>query len=374
MQRKFIFSIFAFVLAMTGSTGQAWAKTADNTAETGFSFFDINVILLLLAIFLLIPILVLSRTLTAAARYHVQQRLKSSSPKALLVLVMLSTGSALFAQTSSPITTALSDNFMTILLLGVIAAELLLILFMARKTNDLIQKRTIAAADQAPATETGLLARLQTLWVSMNFKPLEEEHKLDTGHDYDGIRELDNVTPPWFTTAFIVSILFGAGYIYRYHIARSAPLQIEEYERSVTMAALKHEEYLSKQASNINESNIEMLMGAADLEAGKKVFNTLCAVCHRTDGGGLVGPNLTDQYWIHGGSIQDVFRTVKYGVPDKGMISWKEQLSPVQMAQVSSYILTLAGTNPADPKEPQGILYVPEVPAAGSDTTGVETL
>jgi len=142
----------------------------------------------------------------------------------------------------------------------------------------------------------------------------------------------------------------------------------------VTMAALKHEEYLSKQASNINESNIEMLMGAADLEAGKKVFNTLCAVCHRTDGGGLVGPNLTDQYWIHGGSIQDVFRTVKYGVPDKGMISWKEQLSPVQMAQVSSYILTLAGTNPADPKEPQGILYVPEVPAAGSDTTGVETL
>jgi cytochrome c oxidase cbb3-type subunit 3 len=261
----------------------------------------------------------------------------------------------------------LSGQAMTILLLCVIGAELMLILFFAHKTNDFIRK--IELKDEYVARESDLITWIKTKWASMNFKPIEEEYKIDTGHSYDGIRELDNVIPPWFTTAFLLTIVFAIGYIYRYHIAKSAPLQIEEYENAVALAELRHDAYLKTQASQIDESNVALMTGA-ELEAGQKVFVTLCAVCHKTDGSGLVGPNLTDVYWIHGGSLQDIFKTVKYGVPDKGMISWKDQLSPLQIAQVSNYILTLAGTNPPDPKEKQGTLYVPEMTVP--DTTDTQ--
>jgi cytochrome c oxidase cbb3-type subunit 3 len=136
-------------------------------------------------------------------------------------------------------------------------------------------------------------------------------------------------------------------------------MQIEEYEIQMAKAELAHDEYLKREANSIDESSVTIMTGA-DLEAGKKVFVTLCAACHKVDGGGLVGPNLTDNYTIHGGSIQDVFKTIKYGVPEKGMISWKAQLSPMQMAQVANYVLTLRGTNPPDAKEKQGELYIPE--------------
>ena len=96
---------------------------------------------------------------------------------------------------------------------------------------------------------------------------------------------------------------------------------------------------------------------ASNLEAGKKIFTTTCAACHAADGGGMVGPNLTDNYWIHGGSIVDIFKTIKYGWPEKGMKSWQEDYSPVQMAQLSSYVKSLTGTKPAKAKEPQGDLF-----------------
>jgi cytochrome c oxidase cbb3-type subunit III len=169
-----------------------------------------------------------------------------------------------------------------------------------------------------------------------------------------------------------LTIVFGIGYIYRYHFAKSAPLQIEEYEIAVAKADLEHDEYLKTQASNIDESNVALMTGA-ELEAGKKTFVMLCAACHKSDGGGLVGPNLCDDYWIHGGSLQNVFKTIKYGVPDKGMISWKEQITPVQMAQVANYILTLKGTNPPDPKDKQGELYIADASSqpASTDTSAI---
>jgi cytochrome c oxidase cbb3-type subunit 3 len=117
-----------------------------------------------------------------------------------------------------------------------------------------------------------------------------------------------------------------------------------------------------------------VLSDQADLEAGKIIFNTQCAVCHGTMGEGGIGPNMTDQYWIHGGSIKDIFKTVKYGVPEKGMISWKSQLSAGDMAKVSSYILTLVGTNPPNQKEPQGELYQEQVETEAQDTTGSQAI
>ena len=336
-------------------------------AATPKGNMDINMLLVIFAVFLLLPILILSNTFITTAKRFYEFKIKSGAVKVLIPFGLLLMSSSLMAQVPPAASTpGLSSNAMSILLLCVIAAELILILFFAHKTNDFIQK--MYGKEESPVSSSDPLTWFKEKWAAMNFKPIEEEYKIDTGHSYDGIRELDNIIPPWFTTAFIITILFGAGYLYRYHIAKSAPMQIEEYKNAVAVAEQKHDEYLKTQANAVDENSVTLMTGA-DLDAGKKTFVTLCAACHKTDGGGLVGPNLTDDYWIHGGALKDLFKTVKYGYPDKGMISWKEQLSPVQIAQVVNYVLTLKGTNPPDAKEKQGELYVPA--AATPDTSAV---
>jgi cytochrome c oxidase cbb3-type subunit 3 len=359
------------VLASAVLYGQA-APAAP--ASKGFTI-DTNTLLIIFAIFLLMPIWILSNAFITSAKRYYADRIKSGSARVLIPLGLLMLSTSLMAQgTPAENTPGLSATAMTILLICVIGAELMLIIFFAHKTNDFIQKTESLGLPEV--RQSTLMTWLKEKWSAMNFKPIEEEYKIDTGHSYDGIRELDNIIPPWFTTAFLLTILFGVGYLYRYHIAKSAPMQIEEYQNAVALANLEHDEYLKTQASNIDESNVAIMTGA-DLEAGKKTFVTLCAACHKADGGGMVGPNLTDDYWIHGGSLQNIFTTVKYGVPDKGMISWKEQLNPQQMAQVSNYILTLKGTNPPDAKDKQGTLYVPEAAAATTaptDTTAAKAV
>jgi cytochrome c oxidase cbb3-type subunit 3 len=138
-------------------------------------------------------------------------------------------------------------------------------------------------------------------------------------------------------------------------------LQIEEYDNEVAYA----EEQIRKlQAANpgvkIDETTVVMVLDAAALMDGKEIFNNICASCHRTDGGGDIGPNLTDQYWKHGGSIEDVFIIVKNGVPNTNMVAWGGALSPEKMQNVSSYLLTLQGSNPPNAKAPEGELYVPK--------------
>jgi cytochrome c oxidase cbb3-type subunit 3 len=205
---------------------------------------------------------------------------------------------------------------------------------------------------------------------------MEEEAKIDTGHSYDGIRELDNVTPPWFTTAFLLTIVFGLVYLYRYHVAHSAPLQVEEFKTEMAVAEADKVKFLATQSNNVDESNVKEL-GAADIAEGKKIFTEKCVACHQAHGGSMpggVGPNLTDDYWLHGGSIVDVFKTIKYGWPEKGMISWKDQMTPNQMAQTASFVLSLKGTNPPNAKEPQGELYTAVAAAAKDTTTTKDTI
>jgi cytochrome c oxidase cbb3-type subunit 3 len=116
------------------------------------------------------------------------------------------------------------------------------------------------------------------------------------------------------------------------------------------------EAYLAKAGNMVDENSVKML-DEAGIAAGKTIFTQKCAACHAPDGGGTVGPNLTDDYWLHGGSISSVFKTIKYGVPEKGMLSWKDQLSPKEIAQVTSFIKSIKGAKVASAKEPQGELY-----------------
>lgn len=205
--------------------------------------------------------------------------------------------------------------------------------------------------------------------------PLEKEKDILTNHDYDGIKELDNNLPPWWLWGFYLTIVFAIVYIIRFHIVNTAPLQEEEFTQEMTAADEDVKAYLATAANLVDESNVVVLTEASDLAKGKEIYQTNCVACHAGDGGGLVGPNLTDEYWIHGGGITNVFKTIKYGVPAKGMIAWKDQLNASQMQAVASYILTLQGTSPASPKAAEGELYQPqETTITPSDSTATSVV
>lgn len=176
--------------------------------------------------------------------------------------------------------------------------------------------------------------------------------KLLAGHEYDGIKELDNKLPKWWLWLFYITIIFAAVYFTRMHIINTADKQDDAYKKEVEAAMLKYKDV--RQANFIDATSVTLLTDANALAAGKAIFDKSCIACHLAQGQGLVGPNLTDDYWIHGCTIADLFRTITTGVPEKGMISWKDQLNPQQIQQVASFVLSLRGTNPPNPKAPQG--------------------
>uniref|UniRef100_UPI0030DBB435 cbb3-type cytochrome c oxidase N-terminal domain-containing protein n=1 Tax=Bizionia echini TaxID=649333 RepID=UPI0030DBB435 len=204
-------------------------------------------------------------------------------------------------------------------------------------------------------------------------KPMEEEHDIILDHNYDGIRELDNNLPPWWIYSFYASIIFAAVYLVRYHVF-DGKNQYDELETEYAQAAISIEEYKKNAKDLVDFNTVEVLTSAADIKAGQAIFETNCVACHMADGGGGIGPNLTDKYWILGGGIKNVFKTVSEGGRNgKGMISWKQSLKPAEMAQVSSYVLTFQGTTPANPKEAEGDIWVDEnAPAEDIPTEAIE--
>ncbi len=190
------------------------------------------------------------------------------------------------------------------------------------------------------------------VWIT-HLTPLEKEKDILSHHDFDGIRELDNKVPPWFNFLFYGTIVWGIIYMLVFHVFGDGQIQATEYKMEIQQAALERE-IMIKSGTFLNEENVTLLTDAAGLSEGKTIFQKNCISCHAIDGGGLVGPNLTDDYFIHGDGIKNIFKTIKYGVIVKGMIAWQTQLDPNKMQQVASYIISLHGTKPANPKAPEG--------------------
>ncbi|MEL7160160.1 MAG: c-type cytochrome [Bacteroidota bacterium] len=192
--------------------------------------------------------------------------------------------------------------------------------------------------------------------------PQEKEADILLDHNYDGVMELDNNLPPWWKGVFYLSVAFAPLYIYFTHFSDYAKSSAEAYVIEMETAEADIKAFLATQENAVDESNVTLLLEKEALNKGQTIFGSKCAVCHGQAGEGGIGPNLTDEYWIHGGDIAAVFRTIKHGVPEKGMIPWKNELRPRDMQEVASYILSLVGTNPPNAKEPQGERYEPSEP------------
>ncbi len=210
-------------------------------------------------------------------------------------------------------------------------------------------------------------------------KPIEKESEIILDHNYDGIKELDNSLPPWWVYSFYATILFAFIYMVRFHVVNDYT-QDEEYLAEVAAAQKAIEEYKRTAKDLVDFNTVELLTDASDLKAGEGIFGANCVACHMKDGGGGIGPNLTDKYWILGGGIKNVFKTISEGGRDgKGMIAWKQNLKPAQIAQVASYVLSLQGSTPANPKKAEGDLWTDpnapqeEAPKTSIDSTAIQT-
>jgi len=193
---------------------------------------------------------------------------------------------------------------------------------------------------------------------------LEKEADILLDHDYDGIKELDNALPPWWKWGFYFTVIVAIIYLFRFHIIESGPTPLQEYDKEMAVAAARLENFKMNSKEAFNEKTVT-LADAKGIAEGKKIFTGTCFPCHGAKGeGNAVGPNLTDKYWLHGGSIGEVFHTITNGVPDKGMQAWGKTFSPADVRNLASFILSLQGTNPANAKAPQGNLYEPGKTAA----------
>lgn len=368
---KYILGLFAalFVLAVQP------AFAADPPAPSVFSN-PMAVTMIVLMLLLLVVIGILANILIGTADLKVKKKTKANGTvlSSLLVVVFLLSANVLFAQ-GAPDAGAAAPAAKTIggmaastfyvmatvlfLELFIIIALLINIKFLLKTEKD----KLLTAAETEEVKKTRL-----SWWDRFNkLKPVSQEAELDLGHEYDGIRELNNRLPPWWLYGFYITIIFAGIYLWRFHVSHTGPSSQEEYEKAVASAKIRVDEYLKKKGESVDETNVTLLSGADDIAAGKKIFTdpTKCPACHGADGGGnTVGPNLTDNYWLYGGDIKDIFKTIKYGT-NKGMRSWKDDLSPKQMAQVASYVKSLKGTKPANPREPQGTLFEE---AAAKDT------
>lgn len=339
-------------------------------------------ILVAIIVALLLAIILLANVVSGAAEIYIQRikedkknNLPSDAIKTSLLIIGCFMMSSVFAA-DAPIEVAKRSDLGGLsetsfyALLSVIGLELVILLALLYNLKILLAKEAIVSV----VTETEVKPVQSFDWAKWwekfnSLRPASEESNIDLGHDYDGIRELDNRLPPWWLYGFYLSILFAVIYLWRFEVAHSAPNSREELQMALNDAAIEKEEYLKKAGNSVDENTVKYLSDATSLADGKKIFSTTCVACHLADGGGSVGPNMTDNYFIHGGGIKDLFKTIKYGWPEKGMKSWKDDFSPLQIAQLASYVKSLVGTKPEKAKEPQGVLYEEVTPGAAADST-----
>ena len=371
---KYLLTMFALISSVNLFAQEAKPAPSDDTLWL-FSngLFDT---LLGVVIMLLVIIAVLGSVLKNVARYATEKtRDKNSGTAASIIALILfvSYAHSSVAQTTASATAKVSttNDYMGLgagmfyLMIIIIVIELIIVWGLINSIQLLI-KREMTIAEIAQKTEPSFIDRISAA------VPVEKEADILMDHNYDGIQELDNDLPPWWKYGFYLTIVFAIVYLINFHITKTSDLQIPAYEKAMEAGRIAKEEYQKKDANNVTESNVKMITDKDKLAEGAELFKTNCVVCHGKLGEGIVGPNLTDDYWLHGGSIKQIFHTITFGWPDKGMKSWQADFTPAKINELASYVKTLHGTNPPNGKAPQGDMYV-EAAVAKSDSTKTDS-
>jgi cytochrome c oxidase cbb3-type subunit 3 len=374
-------TIAFLVLALTagakgGGTGPA-ADTATNWLE---------VLLVFIAIVLLLVIWGLGQVLLTFGK-QLNDKKRSGGTLPALILFFLSLGASIQvsaqakgATDATAAAAADASNYGGLstlefyALATVILLEVVVIFFLA-----FMGRRMYRELTARPLPEGALVreeSNLQAWWSNLDKKiftragPVEQEADVMLDHDYDGIRELDNALPPWWKYGFYITIVVAVFYIFNFHVFGTGKNPEQEYAEQMAEGKRVEEAYKARTKSLVDENNVT-LADADGIAAGKAIFTKTCSPCHMADGGGGIGPNLTDDYWLHGGGLNDIFHTIKLGYPDKGMQAWQSVFEPAQIRDLASFVKSLHGTKPANPKAPQGDLYTAAapVPAAQADST-----
>ncbi len=357
-----------FSVLLTICTNSVWANIETNLPKNSNLMNNSAFwILGLLAVILLLFIGAVGRAIkniaTTTVSYPANKNQSTTRILGLIIAMGLCCTPFVQAQETAETTAAVSGltgDFQALntgvfwVLLSAVIFEAFILLVLLR----ILQKLVRTASALKGVTEEKSLFDLATFVSAMNASvPVERENDVMTEHVYDGIRELDNDLPPWWKYGFYLTIVVSIIYFIGYHVTQSFPLQLEEYNKELADAKIAKEAYLKNAGEQLDENNVTSISDPSALDLGKNLYKEKCIACHGAIGEGGVGPNLTDEYWLHGGGIKNIFKSIKYGIPAKGMIAWQGQLKPVEMQQISSYILSLKGTNPPGAKESQGDKY-----------------
>jgi cytochrome c oxidase cbb3-type subunit 3 len=341
----------------------------------------IEYLVLAVALLLVAAIWLLSSVLMMLSKKVVEMSKQNKTTTLFLIAILTGIFNPLLAQEATTVTEGVSEVVSTTSYYGglsalsfwtlttVLGLELLIIFVLLYFIQNLwrilnpLPVQLTAEGKNAPSW-------IKTTWATLDKKfltkaaPIEQEADIMLDHDYDGIKELDNALPPWWKYGFYITIFVALFYILKFEVWHTGMNPTEEYTTEMAEAKIETDAYLASMKENVDEKTVVML-DATGIESGKTLYTKTCVACHSPNGAGGVGPNLTDNYSIHGASIQDIFKTIKYGWPDKGMQAWQSNFSPVEMQQLASYVKSLVNTNVADGKAPQGDLIKAE--AASSD-------
>ena len=353
-------AVFFSAFLLLGLTG--WAQGSAGPGS-GSSLNWLEILLVATAIVLVFVIWGMGQVLLVLGK-KIQEKHRASLTKAATILIGLFTWAGAQAQdAAAPV--ASSSNYGGLpatefwALASVSLLETLIIFILAFLGRRMYRALTGAAEVHREVSSRWSFAEW---WSRMDKKfmtravPVEKEADVLLDHDYDGIRELDNALPPWWKYGFYVTVVVAVIYMFNFHVFGYGKNPEQEYMAEMEAGKRMEEAYKAKTKNLVDENNVT-LADAAGISEGEKLYKQSCVACHGANGEGGIGPNLTDAYWIHGGSLNDIYKTIKLGYPEKGMQSWESMFTPVQMKDLTSYVKSIKGTNPANAKAPQGEEY-----------------
>jgi cytochrome c oxidase cbb3-type subunit 3 len=361
-----IFTIFFSAMSFAQDT------TATATPAAASSTNQLALFMVIIAIILALVIWGMGQVLITLGRQALEK--SRAGEKILSLLILITSLSPLTSHAQDQTLVVVKANYGGLdataywILLAVIMIEMVVIIFMLFSIRR-IQAELMPATQKKVSTKTSWWKNLDKK-IFTRAVAVEREQDILLDHDYDGIRELDNALPPWWKYGFYISIVAAVIYMLHFHVLGSGKNPTEEYQAEMAKAQIEMDAYNAKNADRVDENNLTMPT-AAQIASGKEIFTATCWACHGKLGEGGAGPNLTDDYWIHKGSLKDVYLSVKHGYPDKGMQAWDKNFSAKEIVSLAGFIKSIKGTNPPNGKAPQGDLYTEENNNKSSaDSTG----